>query len=404
MKTLTGRMLEIAKGESDLPLDTVQAYREKFAAQGYELPELVPSARKQKVAIHAPVFRASSIRPSLKKSCCDKSVASKFLTFAQAAARFVGDGFKTTSDHEQSFRNTQCRACPLNNNGWCDGCGCNLSIKIPMRLEHCPVYKWQPELRSRVPFSGAPKRNLMMHVFPVSNNEVWRWNVGQIAARQELFTGKRVVAVATMSKGKRIHERPKAHISTESAEAVVREFENCGMKIDKFMFFENDSKLREVLTWVPMAKEVMSTDPNEITFSCHSKGVTHSMDSVVVEWTRMQYEVCLDGIASVENALESYAMAGSFRRFGQFATSGNNRWHYSGTYYWFRHSNVFSRPDWSALDARFFGTESWPGKMFTADECACLFADNADDPYLKSSFQDRYRKELELWRAARGVQ
>lgn len=37
---LVGRMLEIASGKSDLPPATVVKYRERWAAEGFELPEL----------------------------------------------------------------------------------------------------------------------------------------------------------------------------------------------------------------------------------------------------------------------------------------------------------------------------------------------------------------------------
>jgi hypothetical protein len=97
--------------------------------------------------------------------------------------------------------------------------------------------------------------------------------------------------------------------------------------------------------------------------------------------------------------MERFSMAGAFRKFGQFTTPGNHRWHYSGTNYWFRHDDVFSR-DWQKLDQHFFGTESWPGRMFKPEETACLFADNAGDAY-KQHYWDSLARELDVWEGAR---
>jgi hypothetical protein len=40
-KQLTGRLLQIARGESRLGLDRVNAYRQMWSEQGYDLPELL---------------------------------------------------------------------------------------------------------------------------------------------------------------------------------------------------------------------------------------------------------------------------------------------------------------------------------------------------------------------------
>jgi hypothetical protein len=316
------------------------------------------------------------------------------MTAAAAIAQFVGDGMKTTTPEEQSDRKMICSECPLNNNGRCDGCGCFVDLKIPMRLQDCPAKKWHAELHPVRPIVD-PICNLIMHILPVASNDVWRWNLQQIAQRQHLFNGKRVLAIATDDRVK----SGKKDVRTVTADEVLKFSESIGLTWTHTKEFINNHTLREVVTFPWLLETVCSGNPDELTFSCHAKGVTHSQDSITVRWAERQYRACLDDWQTVWRTLERYSMAGSFRKFGQFGTPKNNRWHYSGTNYWFRHDDVFSR-DWRTLDQKFFGTESWPGRLFKPEECACLFADDAGDVY-KEAYWASIQREIEVWEGAR---
>ena len=101
----------------------------------------------------------------------------------------------------------------------------------------------------------------------------------------------------------------------------------------------------------------------------------------------------------MQRALEQYSIAGSFRRFGEFSTPGNHRWHFSGTFYWFRNNAVFSRI-WNQIDRVYFGVEAWPGKMFKPEESACLFADNAGGMYLETEWE-KLQRQIDVWEFSR---
>ena len=355
-----------------------------------------------KIGDASPVRSAGGARQTAKQPCntCGKPkvnrppVIAQAMTASAAMMRFVGDGMKTATPEEQADRRMICTECPLNDNGRCNGCGCFIDLKIPMRLEECPAKKWHAELHLARPIVN-PICNLIMHVLPVASNDVWKWNLQQIAQRQNLFNGKRVLAIATDDRAK----SGKKDVRTVTADAVLSLCESIGLTWTHTKVFANNQTMREVESFPWLLETVCSGNPSELTFSCHAKGVTHSLDSVTVRWAERQYQTCLDDWQTVWRTMERFSMAGSFRRFGQFTTPGNNRWHYSGTNYWFRHDDVFSR-DWRTIDQKFFGTESWPGRLFRPEECACLFADDAGDIY-KEAYWKTIQREIEVWEGAR---
>lgn len=407
------RQCEICNGDADLPQHKINAYRRRWGMEnlfeeaeevsGETLPAVATVERRQPVQgkkrAVARVQRSGGGKRKKCGSCSKPSVVKQASNFLTAAAKFIGDGMKITSAAEQESRLNTCKSCPLYDARKCNACGCVIAAKVKGRLEHCPTYKWVPEVRERRNLSN-PKTNLMMHIMPVKGNSNWRWNVSQIAQRKHLFSGRKIVSVSTIKGKESVRQRRGRSFETESLDEVVNEFKKNGMQIDEFLEFPNSSKLREVVSFVPMLEYLQSNDPNEVTFSCHAKSVTHDENSITREWADLQYHVCLDDWDSIKNALEMYSIAGSFRRFGQFRTPGNHRWHYSGTFYWFRHDDVFSK-NWRKVDKRFYGTESWPGLMFSADESACLFGDNIGDLYKDHEWK-RVRRESQAWDQSRG--
>lgn len=235
------------------------------------------------------------------------------------------------------------------------------------------------------------KRNVMMHIWPVKKTGVWQWNCDQLLKRAELFNGKRVVAIVYDSQS----DKP------EAVKKYLSDF------TDDFVVMPNNPALREVVTFVPMLERLESTDPNEVTFCCHSKAVKHAIPvgnpgTTLFKWTEAMYETCLDHWDHIRELLTTKAMAGSFRRYGQFKTPRNHQWHYSGTFYWFRHVDVFQR-NWRYLDKKFFGTESWPGHMFRPEETACIFMDMAEDLYQIPYWASTVTPALEQWRQEHAV-
>lgn len=234
----------------------------------------------------------------------------------------------------------------------------------------------------KIELEDSCKKNLLMHIWPTKGNNAWRWNCDRIKKRIDLFNGKRAIGIAYDDK-------------TESPE-VVKEY----MKgyVDDFVIVKNNPFKREGTTFTELLEKVESKDKNEITFFCQAKGVRHggnfeNNEFTLHLWTDAMYRICLDNWNSVKNNLKDFAMTGSFRRFGQFKTPGNNQWHYSGSFYWFRNKDVFER-NWRNLDNMIFAVESWPGLMFKADETGCLLFDNIGDLYSVDYWKSEIQPKL----------
>lgn len=259
------------------------------------------------------------------------------------------------------------------------------------------------ECRSRAPVPivdlSECKRNLVYHIAPASGNGTWQRNVEQILKRINLFNGRRIVSIV---RGRPIAEagnrRGRLITPLDPPEAVIEAFKGEA----ECLIFDNDPNLREVVTFVPMLKKVESLDPQEVTFCAHAKGVTRPVNAGVTvhPWAEILYETCLDYWPLVRSLLERRAMAGSLKKIGPGFRGSQSSWHYSGTFYWFRNRDVFSR-DWRRVDQAWWGTESWPGVMFHEEEAACIFHSGVV-PKLNMYSMDYLKgvvlPELEQWR------
>jgi len=218
------------------------------------------------------------------------------------------------------------------------------------------------------------KRNLIAHIWP-TNNGAWKWNADQLIKRKDIFTGKRVIGVATGPNTVPLEEVTE-HLKPLDAEIFT---------------VPNNPRIREGATFQRLLESVRS-EADSITFYCHSKGARHGeafgdAGSTLADWTEAMYVSCLDNLDLIISQLQNSAMTGPFRRFGNFKTPGNHRWHYSGAFYWFRNADVFER-NWQKMDLFFFAVESWPGLMFRPEEVACCFRDNCGDLYQKAYWDE----------------
>jgi hypothetical protein len=83
------------------------------------------------------------------------------------------------------------------------------------------------------------------------------------------------------------------------------------------------------------------------------------------------YAANLDHWEDVAELLERNPIVGAFKKLGPCFRRRAD-WHYTGTFYWCRNADVFSR-NWRKVRARYGGTELWPGQTFKAAEAGCLF-------------------------------
>ena len=262
-------------------------------------------------------------------------------------------------------------------------CGCG---KKPMSPKIGPP---PPIPFVSLPFNGPVTRHLAMHVWPVKNVGAWQWNLDQVIQRAHLFNGRRVIGIATSR-------------DADPPEAVMEYLRARGFDAE-FVVKPNSKKKGEVVTFLDMMAILAGGNGrNDATFYCHAKGVRHKFrvddpNHTVFQWTEAMYQTCLDYWPLVESALTNHAFVGSFRRAGFFRTPGNYRWHYSGTFYWFRNSEIFNRR-WHRIDQKYYGTEAWPGLMAPYDQSACLFGDHAGTLYDLNYWHGQIAPALKEWK------
>lgn len=235
------------------------------------------------------------------------------------------------------------------------------------------------------PVHPAPSvRHLLYHVYPVSDNGMWQWNVDELVKRLDLFNGRKVVAVA-VDRGKRPRDpqgpnrpdRLRQIPGCDSFASVVDRFGRHAGGIE-FVEVENDPKLREVASFLPLFERLSSNvSPDECLLYAQAKGVTRPAGHVARRWAEVLYEVMLDYWPVVADSLTRYPVTGAFRKAGRgwSRDQSESDWHYSGSWFWCRNQSLFTSPDWRKIDQFWSGIEPYPSQHFGRDSrgVGCLF-------------------------------
>lgn len=202
-------------------------------------------------------------------------------------------------------------------------------------------------------------RHLLYHIAPFKATDVWCWNLGELRRRIDLFNGRRVVGIVTGP-------------DLLPPDAVEELLADCGCE---YHVRENDPVLREVVTIAPLFGAVRTDAPDEVTFYGHAKGVSRPPWSHYQRWARICYEASLDYWPLVEQILQRFPCCGPFKRvgYGWTRTQSTSSWLFSGSFYWFRNREWFSKPRCLDPDRFFSGVESFPAKMFPCSMSAPIF-------------------------------
>lgn len=270
------------------------------------------------------------------------------------------------------------------------GCAVHGQCTQARPLEGVACCKDCPDHRA-TPLDHFTTRNLLYFICPMRGNGIWQRNVLQLLARLPLFNGKRIIAVA---QGPELLFDPVA---------VVRDaFGNS--RVDEWLTVPNDRTMREMAAWPALLERVESTDPAEVTFTGHAKGVTKPTNPGVTThaWAEFMYQVNLDYWPWVEEVLRTHSTAGAFLKTGVAFRGSKSGWHYSGTFYWFRNRELFGGGrDWRKMDTTWWGTESYPGLHWTATEAGCLFHEaphTVMNLYRRDYMDQRVIPEFWRWR------
>jgi len=272
----------------------------------------------------------------------------------------------------------------------CPTCSGHVEKKVFACAKHTTcVLTDCPSCADRAP-SPIAVRHLLFHVMPIRGNGVWQRNLDQLLQRFHVFNGVRVIAVV------RDH-------SCDPPEAVQEYVRAVAGDTVQWVVIDNVAHLREVATWGSLWEKVATLEPGHATFYGHAKGVTRPVNPGVTchPWAHMLYEVNLDYLPLVELALQAHALAGSFKKIGAGFQGSSSSWHYSGTFFWARNRDVFTR-DWKRIDQAWWGTEAWPGVHFRPEEAACLFHEGTVprlNMYSMGYLRDVVEPEYEKWKS-----
>lgn len=253
----------------------------------------------------------------------------------------------------------QCSVIPVEGVRQCAGCP-DHARRPPVAQIHVP--KAEPDL-STIPqrFDPPARRHLVYHVYPASGNGVWQRGIQQLGLRRELFDGSRTIAVVT---GPGLDP-------PEMVDAAAR----MALGDVQTLFMPNEPTRREVTSWWPLWQRALSlADDSDAIFYGHSKGATRQVDpgNSCQWWASLLYHVCLDYWPHVSEVLERFEIAGAMKKHGYGFGHQYGRWHYSGTFFWARAGGIrqkISRP----VPQVWFGTEAWPGMVYSAVEAGCIF-------------------------------
>lgn len=210
-------------------------------------------------------------------------------------------------------------------------------------------------------------RDLIYHVCPIRDNDIWKRNIEQLLARFHVFNGRKFIAIAT---GERM----------QPPEMVTQLFS--GQERTQFIMVPNDRHLREVASFMPLLESVETLNENVAVFYAHTKG-NSTVDSVegATYWRNVMYHMLLDkwgnrmedlinGAAAVGTHLISWPV-GHASPYPSRLMHG--QWMFAGTFFWFRAARVFSHPKWHIIPRDRYGAEAWLSGLFERNQVKCCW-------------------------------
>lgn len=207
------------------------------------------------------------------------------------------------------------------------------------------------------------KRNLLYYLYPRTSS-VWRWHIEQLQKYWGAFNGRKIIVIA-------------ADQHTKASQKVLPVLAPLNAEL---VWVNNDPALGETKHFLEKLSLLESRDPQEATFYAHAKGVTQTGPWLAgaVSWSKGMYDLNLGNISAVEKALSLHSAVGCFKHL---MNHGGARWHYSGTFFWFKHSTLFSR-NWRSIEQSRFGVEGYIGRHLRWGEMGAFTPDNVGPVWL----------------------
>lgn len=252
-------------------------------------------------------------------------------------------------------------------------------------------------------FPEVGKRHLVYHILPVSGNGVWRRCVRELTLRWGLFTGRKIVSVAT---GPPVRERvdkvekvsgPPRTLAVESVNAVRR-----SLPSDAEVFeVPNDPVTWERASWFGLWDRVLGTaDDTDAVLYAHAKGVTRKLTSTCHFWSGLLYALALDHWDTTARLLTRYPVVGSLLKTGSYFPPPlhTSRFHYHGNVWWVRAGVARNRLAIRPLEPHGWASEAWVGSAFHRTEAGVMFDPTPQVNYLYSPQEaDRVAGLYDRW-------
>lgn len=223
----------------------------------------------------------------------------------------------------------------------------------------------------RPPFQSIDLRNLIFHLYAHRANDAATRALHQLRTRWDLFNGRKLIAVA--------HDR---HTMP------LRQIKRLLPGDAEYFVIPNDPRLRETASFPELLRTIRSVDPRTATFYAHAKGSspthnqTRSVALAIQLWALRMFHHLLDSWPHVDEALRTHATAGIYlidytdtphQRITSPTGGPWGKWHYAGTFFWFRHDHIFNNPRWSMIPDDSYGPEQWLGSFIPANLAATLY-------------------------------
>lgn len=192
-------------------------------------------------------------------------------------------------------------------------------------------------------------RNLFYNCCPITGaEEVTRDNIAWLLKYADrAFNGRRIVHL-------------KYGRGCEHPENIILLLKPLKSEIQ---LIHNDPFIGETAGFIDGWKSLKSLRPDELTWYGHTKGASvqnlspemrlHS----IRQWYRRMYHECLSDPDRIDAAMAGHASAGCFKRLWPIP-------HYSGAFYWIKHSRLFKLPNWDCSSAKADRLD-----LFTARPC-----------------------------------
>jgi len=272
----------------------------------------------------------------------------------------------------------------------------------------CPCAGCGPGCRG---YQQAPqwlgRRHLVYHVLPVAGNGVWQRGADQLRLRWGLFTGRKVVAVAT-GESVQLQAPDGRTVPLDTVEAVRRRLPADA----EVLAVPNDPGRWELSSWPLLWSAVLDgADPADVVLYAHAKGVTRptriSLDRYVGTpqlWAEALYRLALDHWPAVEaEFLRGRAVVGPLLKpgYGFAGRPGLERsaWHFSGNFWWAKVGGF----RWPRIPVPVdpWGTEAWVGMAYAQHEAGQVGPVLPNyDPYSAEWWNHTMVPALAEWSAA----